>query len=472
MRALSRSLSLSRACLLLTALLACYAAAAPAPDPAAAPDPAPAGHSEAVDAAEHYLNSGQFPAALAAFERALLLAPADLYCLQGAATALAEMGRFAAAGQVFERAAAAGRRPQFLMNAGMSYERGRDLGRAVGAYESCLAMSQSSFRPCAVKLAGAYNQLGNFLEVQKYLQLAISLDPADFSARSHLGDVYNNLKQFGLAIEAYRAALPHAGQHAGGLLTAIADSFSNRKMHAEAKSYYDQAISFYQPGPAPAPTDLLIGKLFNTLQMGIWAGYEAAVQRVLADCAAAIARGQPSPLSPYRALFLPLPPAMALQVSQSWAAAFRRAQGADAAPAPARKPVAPGPDSTCPAPAPADDAGAGGEAGEGCAAPPPPRLRVAYMSRRFEDYPGTQMMLRLFPSHSRAALHLLAYAHGPDDGSSYRAFVRDSSDAFRDVSGLTDERAAAAIRGDDVDVLIDYDGSIHNIIFVYYHVVY
>jgi predicted O-linked N-acetylglucosamine transferase (SPINDLY family) len=45
-----------------------------------------------------------------------------------------------------------------------------------------------------------------------------------------------------------------------------------------------------------------------------------------------------------------------------------------------------------------------------------------------------------------------------DDGSAARARVRAASDVFRDLHAASDEQAAAAIRGDDIDVLLDVAG--------------
>jgi hypothetical protein len=53
---------------------------------------------------------------------------------------------------------------------------------------------------------------------------------------------------------------------------------------------------------------------------------------------------------------------------------------------------------------------------------------------------------------------VLAHAHGADDGSTHRAFIRDHSDLFTDVSSLSDDMTAARISEDEVDILVSYDG--------------
>lgn len=114
---------------------------------------------------------------------------------QGAATALSYMGRLVEAAQYFELAARTNGMPQFFLNAGITYERAGVWEAAIAAYQRCLSASEQQYKPCHVKLAGTFNHIGDFRQAQKHLQLALLLDPTDFQAYSHLGDLFNNLKQ-------------------------------------------------------------------------------------------------------------------------------------------------------------------------------------------------------------------------------------------------------------------------------------
>lgn len=46
-----------------------------------------------------------------------------------------------------------------------------------------------------------------------------------------------------------------------------------------------------------------------------------------------------------------------------------------------------------------------------------PKITIGYISRRFEKYPGTQLMLQLFGNHNKKLFNIISYAHGPDDDS-------------------------------------------------------
>jgi protein O-GlcNAc transferase len=237
--------------------------------------------------------------------------------------------------------------------------------------------------------------------------------------------------QFSLAISTYQQSLPLAPSPAQrtAALTSLADAHSNLKQYHAAAAFYQQAVDECAAAVIAPPTDLLIGKLFNQLQIGQWRGYERTVTTILTDCRRVTQEtGQPSPLSPYRGLFLPLAPEMALSTAESWARGFLLAERQ-----PPYIPVVKPSRTSQP-------------------------LRVSYLSRRFEDYPGTQMMLRLFATHNRSRVTVGAFAHGADDGSTYRSFIRDRADLFVDVSEDSDAVAAGRIRGAQVDVLVSYDG--------------
>ena len=180
----------------------------------------------------------------------------------------------------------------------------------------------------------------------------------------------------------------------------------------------------------PTPTELLIGKLFNQFQIGYWNKYELVVQKIISDCQRITSQGgKPSPLSPYRGLFIPLSPSLSLSIAQSWAKGFlQNARHQQHNHLDDKRPKLHSP------------------------------LRVSYISRRFEDYPGTQMMLRLFARHNRSRVTIAAHAHGPDDGSPYRRFIEDNSDTFSDISTFSDEAAAKTINEDNIDILVSYDG--------------
>jgi predicted O-linked N-acetylglucosamine transferase (SPINDLY family) len=97
------------------------------------------------------------------------------------------------------------------------------------------------------------------------------------------------------------------------------------------------------------------------------------------------------------------------------------------------------------------------------ALPPPPktarkRIRVGILSPDFREHLNAYLLLPLFELLDREHFEIFAYSLAPDDGSRARAAIAASADSFRELQAQTDEEAAALIRADQVDILIDAAG--------------
>ena len=223
----------------------------------------------------------------------------------------------------------------------------------------------------------------------------------------------------------------------------LGDALSNLKSPGEAQRHYGRGALL-----APDHGEVLASQWFVQLELSDWSTdldiMAAKVYRsALGDVhrAAAMAKrggppGQPSSLSPYRTLFMDLSAQKALPLVASWAT--RLAQE-------------------------------GRVAQEAFRAKHPPLIRtpeavspgrpshIGYLSRRFEKYPGTQLMLGLFGSHpSSFTVHI--FAHGPDDGSEERQVLRVVTN-FTDISAVNlAPPAFEHIRAAGIHILVDYDG--------------
>jgi predicted O-linked N-acetylglucosamine transferase (SPINDLY family) len=130
-------------------------------------------------------------------------------------------------------------------------------------------------------------------------------------------------------------------------------------------------------------------------------------------------------LAPMDALLLPVPPAICREVADHHATALRAAH----LPVPRRA----------------------ARTGE-------PRLRIGYLSRDFRDHAVGQLACALFRHHDRDRFEVFAYSSGRDDGSAYRAQIAARADRFVEVRGEPDQRIAARIAGDAIDLLVDLGG--------------
>ena len=86
------------------------------------------------------------------------------------------------------------------------------------------------------------------------------------------------------------------------------------------------------------------------------------------------------------------------------------------------------------------------------------RLRIGYVSSKFHPTASLILTRGLYTAHDRDRFEIFAYALDPDDGSAERMEAARLPDEFIDVSKLSDAEAAARIRADGIDILIDLNG--------------
>jgi predicted O-linked N-acetylglucosamine transferase (SPINDLY family) len=86
------------------------------------------------------------------------------------------------------------------------------------------------------------------------------------------------------------------------------------------------------------------------------------------------------------------------------------------------------------------------------------RLRIGYLSGDFYQHPTAVLVAGVLEAHDRARAEIVAYSTGPDDGSAMRARIVAGVDRFVDIDPRQPAAAAARIRADRLDVLIDLKG--------------
>ncbi len=85
---------------------------------------------------------------------------------------------------------------------------------------------------------------------------------------------------------------------------------------------------------------------------------------------------------------------------------------------------------------------------------PERRLRIGYVSPDFREHVVARFLLPLFENHDRQAFEVFAYAQVPaPDAMTQR--LRTHTDRWRSLVGLSDAQAAALIRQDRIDILVD-----------------
>jgi predicted O-linked N-acetylglucosamine transferase (SPINDLY family) len=82
------------------------------------------------------------------------------------------------------------------------------------------------------------------------------------------------------------------------------------------------------------------------------------------------------------------------------------------------------------------------------------QLKIGYVSPDFRHHVVARNIMPLFDEHDRERFEILCYSCVPVNDGMTRQF-REKADVWRDIAGLSDERAAEQIREDRIDILVD-----------------
>eukprot|EP00808_Paulinella_micropora_P024573 g3893.t1 len=376
-------------------------------------------------------------------EKALALKPDEPNVLGTKGIAQAEAGQLDKAMETFAYAIKvtedAAKRAGILYNQGMVMLNVKDFESAFKAFEKSIEANKEFF-PAYIKAAQAQRELGSLPEAIKYLEMAVKVNAEEPSTYLYLGDSYNNMKHFDKASEMYKLAIEKTPTPPGNppAVVGLADALGNQKKYRESMEVLDR---FARDSGNP---DVLRALIRTKRTLCDWTDWVPMMRGVIEQAERGLENQGPSFLLPYQTLYLPTNPRFQQAVARSHSAAIKTAHR--------------------PAP-PAWLLGHGilpteGKKGSNNfdADRSKKKLRLGYLSRRFEDYPGTQLMLRVFGLHDRAKFEVICFANGPSDNSEIRATVEKDCDKFHDISLLNLDEATMKVANEKIDILIDYDG--------------
>ncbi|MDX7949615.1 glycosyl transferase [Lichenihabitans sp. Uapishka_5] len=88
----------------------------------------------------------------------------------------------------------------------------------------------------------------------------------------------------------------------------------------------------------------------------------------------------------------------------------------------------------------------------------PERLKIGYVSSDLREHAVGFCMAEIFELHDRARVSVHIYYCGIPRDDAVKARGKAAADQWTDISGMSDDQAAAAIRADGIDILIDLNG--------------
>ncbi|HEX2649993.1 MAG TPA: tetratricopeptide repeat protein [Burkholderiales bacterium] len=327
-----------------------------------------------------------------------------------------------------------------------------DLKAAVDCYRRALA-HQPGFVPGLYNLAVALRELGELAEAERGLRHLHALDPADLDVLVHLGMLLHDQSRFTEAEPFLRLALSRAPENAL-VLWYLGVARARARDWREAAEFLEKAVTL-EPALYEARFHLgnvhsLAGRRLEAIRC-----YEAACQarpdvprfmdallfemqgvcdwsclEPLVEQRRRAVRERPGePFPPFSLLSVESSRSEQLQCARNFCAGLEAAAAREAARRPPPAPARPG-----------------------------RPLRIGYLSGDFHEHATAYLMAELFELHDRSRVEVIGYSHGIDDASRTRGRLRRAFDRFVDVAALGGAEAAARIRADGVQVLVDLKG--------------
>lgn len=380
---------------------------------------APAFAGARVALCEAFIQAAQPEQAAEAARQALADGLDAIEIHQALGNALFSAGQIEAALGVYEGALA--RAPEntaLRYNAALAHAR---LGRrdtAIDHLDRLLALAPATLN-AHIKRGDLLKDAGDATGAEHAYRHALALSPRLAEVHNNLGAALARQNRWKDAILAYRMAL-ECGLRAPVLYMNLGNAH-------HALRELDAALAAYREGLTIAPDDLpLLTEAVHVQQkLCDWRGFEHLQTRLIEPSLAW--QGEGVPPSPFVFVALPAPvtPAQQRQVASRYA---QHLASLVPAPTPTRRHRPPGP------------------------------LRIGYVSADFHNHATAHLMLGLFRRHDRARVSVHAYSFGPDDGSEYRRRIVADCDRFTELGAVSDAQAAARIRADDIDIVVDLKG--------------
>jgi predicted O-linked N-acetylglucosamine transferase (SPINDLY family) len=436
--------------------------------------------------------AGDPDGARAEFEAILRLAPDHADAAYNLGVLALQAERLAEARPWFERVLhASPRNVDAMVSLGIVLQKESRLDEAAARLHQALGLDPSNATACA-ELARTFALQGRLEEARERYLAALETGPRLAVAHEGLASVCLSLGRVGEAIDHLRATLRTEPDNGGVLLTLAgalfqagqldeAEACARRALEADpgvAESYstlanihvvrgeIEPAIAALDSGYARTGDSTLLGMLAHQLRQACdWPRWRAAWEDMASRLDAGELLG-----SPFWLLSTPTTAAQQLAYARRWA--LHRFKLVTRASTPGdhtgrndrggNEPGRSDPGGNEPG---RSDPG-GNEPGRsdpggnepGRSDPGGRRLRIGYLSSDFREHAVGHLIVEALELHDRERFEVFAYSHGPDDsGSTLRRF-RAACEHFVDIAREPDDVAAARVRADALDVLVDLKG--------------
>lgn len=281
--------------------------------------------------------------------------------------------------------------------------------------EQLLSLAKPDQIIAQLTIAAAFNANGRFKDSLALLDQLPSYAQSDWRFHAKRGEALSGLDLFAEARTAFK----------------IADQIDSRAFRA---NFYDGPF-YDRPSdsllPPVTPELVRVNFEFRRLEHGDWDNYEARVASIQEWTETSLARGELSPLLPFRSLFLPLSAPLRFKVVRREADRLVRAMhDLQTITTTANLEVIANTSTSA-------------------------RLKIGYVSADFGQHPTAHLMRGLFQCHDRSRFEIYGYSLRPDDGSNYYEEIKQGCDDFVEFSDINNVSAMQKIQSDGIQVLID-----------------
>jgi len=282
---------------------------------------------------------------------------------------------------------------------------------ALATAERLLQLAEPDRVEGRLAVAAAFNANGRFQDTLALLDALPAAAADDWRYQAKRGEALAGLDRFPEARDCF----------------AVADRLSARAFRA---SYHDGPFQIRPADSWPPPVTPELARIqyeFRRLEHGDWQDYQNRLSLIQRWTEAALARGEPAPLLPFRSLFLPLSGELRLAIARREAERLTETVASSGV----------------------------GTAISGPTGAESMRLKIGYVSADFREHPTAHLMRGLFRCHDRERFEICAYSLRGDDGSAYYRQIRGDSERFVDLSTADNAAAAERIRADGIHILVD-----------------
>lgn len=261
-------------------------------------------------------------------------------------------------------------------------------------------------------LASVCVGLGRTREAVVHLKAAVEAEPGNTGALSALAQVLFEAGELDEAAAAARRA-----SEANPSAPAPYGTLANIDF---VRGEIDRAIATLEAGHARTGDSGLLGLLTHLLRQACdWTKWRAAWDQLARQLEHSSALG-----SPFWLLGEPTTAAQQLTYTRNWA----RVRFGPAVPV------------------------------SGTPRPDNARMRIGYLSSDLQEHAAAYLIAEVLELHDRERFEVFAYSHGPDDAGPMRRRLQAACEHFVDIALEPDDVAAARMRQDALDVLVDLKG--------------